>query len=97
MTPKPTYSPAGLLLAALLLVAALCGGGALVSACDPYLPAPDADMAAPDGGAYDASAVFTPPGGGQGSLPIGYFERQCQWDACGGPKDRLNPLVNPLQ
>jgi hypothetical protein len=22
---------------------------------------------------------------GQGGLPLGYYERQCQWDACDGP------------
>jgi hypothetical protein len=28
-----------------------------------------------------------PPAAG-GHLPIGFYERQCQWDACDGPPDR---------
>ncbi len=34
----------------------------------------------------------------QGNLPFGYYERQCQWDACGGPlPNSVNPLENPVR
>ncbi len=33
-----------------------------------------------------------------GLLPLGYYELQCQWDACGGPKDdNVSPLTNPVR
>lgn len=33
-----------------------------------------------------------------GLLPLGYYELQCQWDACGGPKDdNVSPLTNPIR
>lgn len=30
-----------------------------------------------------------------GSVPLGYYERQCQWDRCGGPLPDFNPLFDP--
>lgn len=37
-----------------------------------------------------------PPMGG--SLPLGYYERQCQWDACGGPlPDKPMQATDPLR
>lgn len=36
------------------------------------------------------------PGGSQGgSLPPGYYQRQCQWDACGGPAPDRRPSTDP--
>lgn len=59
--------------------------------------APVAPAPRPDGGsAYSAPDLGDPDGGdtgpGGGGVPIGYYERQCQWDACGGPKDWRPPL-----
>lgn len=34
--------------------------------------------------------------GSYGDVPFGYYERQCQWDACGGPlPDRQDVAINP--
>jgi hypothetical protein len=38
------------------------------------------------------------PPEGAGNLPVGYYQRQCQWDACGGPMpDHRRPAVDPLR
>jgi hypothetical protein len=31
----------------------------------------------------------------QGNLPVGYYARQCQWDACDGPPGRPAPNFDP--
>jgi hypothetical protein len=34
---------------------------------------------------------------GVSSLPLGYNEAQCQWDACGGPLGNIQPAINPVE
>lgn len=69
------------LLVALMTLLIFCVGG-----CGGVAPtdAPDGDWLAPlDGGPTEAGPPVQSPAPGQ--LPLGYYQRQCQWDACGGP------------
>lgn len=65
-------------------------------------PAPQGTVGL-DGGADGFYAPYLPgeaddPGPRRGNLPIGYYEQQCHWDACGGPlPDRRDPLKNPTR
>lgn len=55
------------------------------------------DAAVPDAADDDAPAPFIEEEGDRpGSLPPGYYQRQCQWDACGGPKDQ-RPAIDPVR
>jgi hypothetical protein len=36
-------------------------------------------------------------GGGGGNLPLDYYTRQCQWDACGGPLPDRGAASNPIR
>lgn len=39
-----------------------------------------------------------PLSGAPGNLPLGYYGLQCQWDACGGPKDvGQQEFTNPVR
>ena len=60
----------------------------LAAACGPLPAAP----VKADGGTTmlvntDTSEEYLDDQGGEpgGNLPLGYYARQCQWDACGGP------------
>jgi hypothetical protein len=66
---------------ALILMLLLSGCGGLVAPPDERPPVPRTSPQQ-DGGAEDGDDSSGTPGG---NLPIGYNERQCQWDACGGP------------
>lgn len=79
-------------LMALYLFANLAGCGGEV----PAVPEPPPESSGPvyfnedDGQFYQGQ-----PGG---SLPIGYNQRQCQWDACGGPlPDRQQQFKDPVR
>lgn len=63
----------------------------------------DADAGPDLGASLDLSGdLGTPsywPANGSGHLPVGYYQRQCQWDACGGPlPDRQSgPATDPTR
>lgn len=92
MTFRPWMLPALYLLwlvgmAALILK--LSGCGQMVATADV------------DGGPPDLTHELDEPDDDQipsmgGRLPPGYYQRQCQWDACGGPlPDHTQRLSNP--
>jgi hypothetical protein len=65
-----------------------CGGDA------PALPVNDQNVEDSQYEAEDSDRDSGP----QGQLPLGYNQRQCQWDACGGPMPtRQSPALDPLR
>ena len=73
----------------------------LLGACGGEVPVTEAEgeaRVAPMYGGPEAGDGGTDPVvGGGGSLPIGYYERQCQWDACEPPPQKQpRPLVDPI-
>jgi hypothetical protein len=83
-----------ILIAGIVLVIGLfagCGGQPVVADVDGRVP-----IAVVDGEEIFDDDQY--PGRGGGSLPIGYYARQCQWDACGGPlPDRQQRASNPIR
>lgn len=74
--------------------------GLVVSSIMGCGPAADVEGSSPNGAtpviAVDGGAASTSAPGGQ--LPIGYYQRQCQWDACGGPLPNLPvQAVDPVE
>ena len=77
----------------LLLLGGACGGEVPVTEAElePATSPPVYTSApTPDGGVEPGVRT------GGGSLPIGYNERHCQWDACDPPPQRPEPLRDPV-
>src|SRR5262245_8969864 len=80
------------MLALVLVCLGGCGGGVDVGE-GPNTPT---TSMTPDGGSTLAEEELDDSRGSAGHLPIGYYERQCQWDACEPPPEhRPREPVDP--
>lgn len=73
----------------LAVVLAVCGCGEV------YDHRPDGGDAAPVADAAPPPEQAQPPDQPAGQPPLGYYQRQCQWDACGGPLPNSAPATDP--